>query len=289
MQPLYIQSVVDFINKYQIDFHRGEVTSYFQRISHLNQEFSLPQADPAKKEESLVRKNLFVLWNIMIDDEVDREGKNTTLKDSFAFWSGGKTVNPTSEILSLIMGPESANTNYTTLKQDLFEVAKGFEYEYQINHENVIVNQKDYLDRSTLTASILPLLDLDLFYTDNTNQLPLEKLRQAFSHIGKAIKLSSDIGSFAREVSQEKNLNLILVKLIEETNLNQERVFEKMHHYQPILKKMAEEVQKMAFVELDTACKLIQPLGQDYERIVAMAKSVVERYSGGIDIFFDKK
>ena len=76
-----LNDTVKFIESNSIQFRRGDVAQYFKFLTKVNFNLTLPIfQDNGLLIKAVYLKNLFVLWNIIVDDEIDMDKKNDNLE-----------------------------------------------------------------------------------------------------------------------------------------------------------------------------------------------------------------
>jgi hypothetical protein len=282
------KKITDFITANNIQFQRGDSNDYFRSISKLSLALSIPQLQDENKLETIVLKNYFVLWNILVDDEIDRNGASSILEDSFGFiTTKEKSKAETTLIESIATQCSKDILSEELTRLDLINICQGFLYEKIINSYNV-ANVVEYEQLSSITASINILLDIDLSYCGIDKVRDLGQLRTAYYHFGRAIKFSSDIGSIAREISSERNLNLTLLKLGELQKIEDtEAIFESARNNPDGLRQSISLVADLAMQELRNSERIIKQLDVDYSGIYYAVENIVKNYTKGTDIFFN--
>ncbi len=301
------EAVVHFIETNAVTFERGEPRKYFARFTKMNGGLTLPIVDPEHLTKVIRLKNFYALWNFLVDDEMDRDGRSTGLDDSMMMlmhYSRGAPLSSQvsvaarllEKILREVKALSTANDpTKARLREmfyfDLWALMTGFKHEACINDMKEAANPMEYIKYTTLVGSIEHLLDLDCLFATSTLPPPVyNRLRVAYDHLGRALKFSSDVGSLKRELMEEDNLNLIRILAGGEniTGLEKklsEAEFEALRSdLEPIVKK----VRDMAREHLEKASSLLSGLsGVDTGRLLGTVSSIVQEYFKG-DVFFQK-
>lgn len=281
-------AIKKLIDEYQIDFTRGDIDIYFGNLTQVLAGLTLPSV--TDKWTAVYLKNVYTLWNILVDDEIDRENSRSGLDASFAFLASGSISadsHVAARLLKLLL--EKLGRYEGLGRQFLLEIAQGFNYEHLINSDRKYASTEGYLRNSTLTASIKYFISVDLALSNTSFDFAeITSLVDSYQYFSVAIKLASDLGSFQREISDEQNLNYPILLAIKGNNLDPETVFS--------LKK--EELSEMARSNFDSIRSEIKEHFQkgltSLERIstidISILKKTVTRiitqYSNEEDPFF---
>lgn len=276
---------LEYLTANNIAFTRGDPQRFFGKVSQLHLGLSLLPTGKTITAEQIHQKNMFALWNLLVDDPIDNNGDNTALLKSISVFTGSdSTAFPPAQAL---LAPFS-NTEYRThTVMDLGEISMGFYYEYLINQDVTQASFNDYLIFSTQTISLLYYLDLD-YASAASKEFAADypALREAYKTFSIAIKLASDIGSFDREIETEKNLNSILILAIEEGVLTHENVFSDPEALKnnPAIQEIVERVKTMAYEKYEEAVALLAPVTSvDTTMLKLSLKQLIDAYAGGVD------
>jgi hypothetical protein len=292
------QIVVDMIQRHGISFVRGEPRDYFTRLSRVNAGLTLPVVAPADLPEVVLLKNLYVLWNFIMDDEMDREGTRTNLDASIGFLLGDASAERAEsdavKVLTSIFSrlPNRRPDDEAALRFDLWEVVHGLNYEYYINRSARLANSLEYGKYSTMTASVKVLLDVDCMACPRPiGHEPYSKLRLAYEHLTLAIKYSSDVGTLRRELTEEKNLNAVRIRAAEEHLLDLAYSVSSPEEYESVLgrvRPVMDEVRNIAKRHFDAALRLLSSVPSvDSTLVLQTVASLIQPYNAGEDPFFD--
>lgn len=281
------RKVVDFVEQNGVVFKRGDVHKYFLRISKVNLGLSLPQLPKEVTLEALVLKNFYALWNILVDDEIDGEGKSTLLEDSISLVVTGIGSSSAAKLLELILAVARDTDAAESMRFDILNICQGFAYEKFINGHEHVATIPEYQHYSTLTASLNIIYNIDLSYLNSSDISHINHIRALYFHLGKAVKYSSDIGSLEREINTEKNLNLTLLKFAELKGIGKkEQIFSEAQAIPEELQQAIKYVKDLAQAELNEAEAALTKLDNSYSMIYQAASSMVKGYWVGADIFF---
>jgi hypothetical protein len=297
-------TVANFIETHGIKFERGEPREYFAKLTRLHTGFTLPIVSREQLATAVLLKNFYGLWNIIVDDEVDREGLRTHLDASVQLLlchSRGEEVHAPSSsaarTLQEILAKLPQDASKAHLRElflfDLWDLMTGFRYESCINRVTRGANSLEYGKYSTMTASIKQFLDLDCLFA--TNELPSHSyrtLRVAYEHLAVALKFASDVGSLKRELVDEDNLNLVRILALEEGVPELERKLENEAQYEAILPRiepLLTKVRQQAQAKLESARSLLDKVPEvDTRQLLASLTKVIEIYCKCDDPFFHK-
>jgi hypothetical protein len=307
LSPSEVTSVADevarFIESHGVKFERGNPSQYFVQLGHLSAGFTLPLVPQAQLARVVLLKNLNNLWNILVDDEMDREGGRSQLDASMRAlldYRQGKSGNTQGssaaqvleEMLAKLPTDPSRARQREAFLFDLWEVMTGFSYEYCINKALGVANSVEYGKYSTITASIKHFLDLDcLFASEVLEDSVYRQLRVGYEHFGLAIKFASDIGTLKRELVEEDNLNLVRILALESGIPEAARKLRSEAEYEallPRLEPVCGRVRQLANHHLDSAREALARVpGVDTASVVKTVSGLVESYSKR-DPFFRK-
>lgn len=276
-----------------VPFHRGEPTSYFRRLSRLHVGLTLPIVPPSRARDAVFLKLLYSLWNIVVDDQIDRSGDASEVDASIVFLSGLEAEErhrrtPAGIILGRMaeIVPSGKIGRLDALGFDLWEVVNGLCYEHLINKSPSHATVAEYRRYSTMTASVKVLLDIDLSLAAS----PLDRktcraLREAYDEATLALKLASDIGTLEREIHDEDNLSLL--RILSEADAapaspqrRDELVSEALRFKDSVLGLSREHWAR--------AVSLFEGVSRvDTSGVVRALRWIIESYSGGADPFFE--
>lgn len=298
--------IAEFIRTHGIHFERGNPRQYFEQIAHVSASLTLPIV-PAERLRTLVLlKSFYSLWNIVVDDEMDRaEGTRHHLDSSIQLLlrrsrgepgplpgatAGAATLDA---ILSQVPQDAASAPLRELLYFDFWELMTGFCFEYAINKERWAANSEEYGKYSTVTAGIKHFFDLDCLFADRTLEpTTYRRLRLGYEQLGLAIKFASDMGSLKRELLDEDNLNIIRIRAMESGVPGVERKLENEAQYQavlPTLQPLFEKTRQKAFDNLNTCRELLTGVqGLDTAPFLKAVTAIVETYSKR-DPFFRQK
>ncbi|HEX8441025.1 terpene synthase family protein [Archangium sp.] len=289
-----------------IKFERGNPRQYFAQLGLLSVGLTLPLVPREHLATVVLLKNYCNLWNIVVDDEIDREGGRRHLDASMQLLTlrlqGRSDQVPDSgaarvlhEMLELL--PATASPAKERLRQalyfDLWEEMTGFSYEHCINSVRAAANSVEYGKYSTMTASIKHFLDLDcLFAADELEDTVYRKLRTGYEFLGQAVKFASDLGTLKRELLEEDNLNIVRILALESGLPGMERKLETEAQYEALLPSLQDifvRSRKLALDNLESARALLAPVTEvDTRPLVKTISGLVESYCKR-DPFFQKQ
>lgn len=294
-------AVVRFIQSNGLAFERGDPQQYFANLTKVHVGLTLPIVAPERVPQLIRLKNLYALWNFVVDDEIDRAASTEGLDASMQLLLhhsrgqpelglGSGAAKALEEIFTALPTEPSKAPMREMLYFDMWPLMTAFKYEYCINKLKGAANAFEYSMFAPLLGGISHYLDLDCLFA--TRELPLStygRLRDAYAHIGQAFKLSSDIGSLKRELLEEDNFNLVRLKAQEagvsglDRKLKGEEEFEALR---PALQPFVEEVRKMANEHLSAANSVLATLPDiDSQRVLGTATKIVQSYFER-DVFF---
>ncbi len=280
-----ITTIKDLIKKHNIKFGRGDIETYFGYLSQVSFGLTLPPSKPNWRAVYL--KNVYTLWNITVDDELDRAHSNTELNACFDFIATNNTSLKSTFLLEIMLAELGEYSEMA--KQDILEMLTAFNFEFLINSQPYIANTQDYIRYSTMTASIKYFLLVDLALSNiRLSNAEFGALRNGYHHFSTAIKLSSDLGSFQREITEEKNLNYPLILLIEKDKVAPNKIFSlsptELHSaakpYFPEIKKLIQKEYKKGLTSLERISTI------KIDIFIETVANVITRYSNETDPFF---
>lgn len=206
-----VERTLKELDSIDIEFRRGNPEKYFENITQINLGLTIPNDDLELLVEAIYLKNLYVLWNILVDDESDIDKTNNLLNISLNQISSLKSPELSFCLIPKILKPFEKSKFHSLLRFDLLNIINGFFYEHQINTINGLSSIEEYLDYSTMTATIKHYLDIDygLFKLENLHNY--NSLRIGYHYYSIALKLASDIGTYHREKQYENSLNSIAI------------------------------------------------------------------------------
>jgi hypothetical protein len=293
--------IVRFIEANEIKFVRGKPQEYFEQLTRMHVGLTLPIVAPDKLTTVVLLKNLYSLWNFVVDDELDRDGRTHSLDATMQLVlhrSRGETPPPGlvsgvtrafDDILQALPTEPGKARMRDMFYMDLWPLMTGFKYEYCINQMPEAANSLEYCMFTPLVAGISHYLDLDCLFA--ASELPpavYGRLRGAYAHIGQAFKLSSDIGTLKRELLEEDNLNLVRIKAREagvsgiERKLSGEKELEALR---PTLQPFIDQVRQKATEHLEAARSELGATSLDTQRLVGTVSMIVQGYFKR-DMFF---
>lgn len=216
--------ILQLIEDLNIDFERGDPVKYFSSLSKLFMGLTLPFVK--NSEKAIYLKNVFTLWNTVIDDAIDRHRSRLELDSSINFLISGTEETEAKSVPLLKIMLKDMGRYLEIAKQDLLELLVGLNAEFLMNQNMQFATLSLYTNQSTNTTSIHYLLDTDLALSKSElSTEELSNLRAAYRQFAIAIKYSSDLGSFEREFTNEQNLNYLLIKLIQEGDFSATELF----------------------------------------------------------------
>jgi len=275
-----------------IRFLRGEPFEYFYRLARLNDAMTLPIVAPSRRRDAVFLKILYAIWNITVDDELDRVGTSAGLDASLAFLMATPAERATLEggacaVLRRIaeVAPCCCLSRSEPVGFDLWEVAHGFCYEFLINRNPAQATHFEYRRYSAMTASIKIMLDFDCLCAARPLDVSEYRiLRRAYDELSSAIKLASDVGTLRREVYEENNMSYLRILAEERTDSGESPKNAVMTG----ALRFREEVVQMAWGHLGIARELSAAIrGIDLSGVLGAVAGIVEIYASGVDPFFE--
>jgi hypothetical protein len=116
-------------------------------VSRLNAGLTLPLVPPEQAQRALWLKNLYALWNFVLDDEIDRDGTRANLDASIrALLGGGPAPDDAKQDAAKLMDrmlsevPTGKPREAAALHLDLWELINGLNYEHCINRFPSLAN-----------------------------------------------------------------------------------------------------------------------------------------------------
>lgn len=271
---------------------RGEPLDYCRRLARMSDTMTLPIVLPSRRRDAVFLKVLYAIWNIILDDEIDRDGTAAGLDASLTFLMAkpeeAAAYPPGACAVLHMMAkflPGGKLLRSDPIGFNLWEVGHGLCYEIYLNHNRNRATKFEYLRYSVMTASLKIFLDIDCMWAKR----PLDAgtyatLREAYDELTRAIKLASDVGTLWREVYDEDNMNYlrILAGQFRETNvLSAESAMGDALRYR-------DEVTRLARTHLMAAqCLFVNAQDIDASELLNSGASIVEAYSSGADPYFD--
>jgi hypothetical protein len=227
--------VADLIERCGAEFTRGDPRSYFAHLSRVNSGLTLSIVPQDQRVAAISLKNLYVLWNILVDDDIDRKGTRTNLDasllalvDRSSLQRANFAASPSAlNVLARMFAdfPAGKTEEIEAFCFDLWEVASGFVYEHCINEWPRIATAHEYEKYSVITATVKTHLDIDWMFLRSAPSIETyKKLRLAYDHFSRAIKYSSDIGSLRRDLLEENNLSIVRIGAVEDGILGLEEI-----------------------------------------------------------------
>jgi hypothetical protein len=293
-------AVVRFIETNGVRFERGDPRKFFSHFSHVNERLTLPIVAREHLSTVVLLKNFYALWNFVVDDEIDREGRSNHLDASIQVLlrgePGAAQDSSAARVLANILDGLPTDLAKAHLREmfrfDLWTLVCGFKYEFCINKMTAAANSLEYRKYTTMVGTIEQLLDLDcLFAAGELAPSTYRRLRVGYEHFGQALKLASDVGSLKRELMEEDNLNLIRIKGLEakipglERKLTGEEEFEALR---PQLQPLVEDVRQEASTHLETGRTVLAGITDvDTQGVVQTVSGIVQNYFER-DLFFSK-
>jgi hypothetical protein len=289
--------ISEFITSNHIKFERGDGNPlpFFIELGHWHYLFTLETA--REHAGTLVRlKNLYGLWNALVDDEIDHKGTRHQLDASLQVLlnrmgqgapAPEKDCDAVRTLNALFTELHATRPSRVHMLEafhfDLWDLMHGFGYEYSINKLARLANSEEYSKYSTMTASIKQYLDLDCIYAaEYPSAADYRHLRVAYEHLARAIKFASDIGTLKRELRDEDNFNLVRILALEAGLTEIEQRVESDAQYEALMEKQElqdarKEVGERARAELRAA-------GQHLERAPSVdTKTVLKAVTRFID------
>jgi hypothetical protein len=143
-----------------IRFLRGEPVSYCHHLAQVKDAVTLPLVAPDHRRDAVFMKVLYGIWNLVVDDEIDRDGTSAALDASLAFLMAMppqllQCSDPIRTILDRMakITPTGRISRSDPVEFDLWEVAHGLCYELLINRHPARATPFEYLRYSTMRFS----------------------------------------------------------------------------------------------------------------------------------------
>lgn len=214
------ESAAELIQNLGIGFERGDPVTFFLRLGPILDGLSIGAAPVQDRNRALYLKHLIVLWNVILDDDIDRHNSRSELDTASqavsCLLSGAPipsvTDGKSTMVLREILSRWPTNGSFGDLPFDLYEQVCGFTFDYRTNLLPSTVNSEEYLRYSTLTASIKAHVDVDCLVSEVApTPADYRQIRSACDCFSIALKLATDIGSLARELHTEQSHGFITV------------------------------------------------------------------------------
>lgn len=273
------------VEEASLPFQRGEPLGFLRKMTQLGRALTLPIVPVERARTAILLKVLYSLWNVLVDDEIDRQGTAAELDASMAYLSGrGEASSGASAVLERMarLVPAGRISRLDALGFDLWEVASGLGYELFINRNPGLATPFEYRRYSTVTASMKVDLDIDCLLAASPPRQPVYRmLREAYDELGAAVKLAGDIGTARREVHDEDNMSLlrILAGQADRGAAAEEVLAAALRH--------RGEVEALARAHLRRAVELFSSVPEmDPGAVVHTVERIVEVYASGVDPFF---
>jgi len=232
-----LDRTIKFIGPWKEKLDRVDLVNYFRLISKVNTGFTLPVFESqAELEEIVFLKNLFALWIIVVDDELDR-GKGRVGLDSstLVLMRHGLEFGN----LPVVDEPFAATVLKALLKSledrpgrsmffdafcfDVRDMIHGFEYSSLLRpHASLgLSSVKEYVKYSSMTVGIKQFLDMDaIFFRQLISAKEYRLIRDAYDCIAHAIRYANDAAGLKRDLEDEAALDVIQLMAIEGEKLS---------------------------------------------------------------------
>lgn len=285
------EETLELVRANGIAFRRGEPLDYFRRLARLGAALTLPIVPPASLRRSVFLKVLYPLWNIVVDDEIDRDGTTRELNASVAFLIAAPApASAAGAILARFADllPDGSLSRSSAVGFGVWEAVHGFAYEHFINKNPALATPFEYRRYSTMTASLKLFLDIDLGLADRVPGAPVRRrLRQAYDDLSCAIKLASDIGTLRREVHEENSMSLL--RILAGSGERQDPFTERQAN-EAVAEalRFKDEVAALAHAHMRSARQMCGEAPEvDTSAVLTAVGKIVDVYASGIDPFFD--
>jgi len=210
-----------------IRYQRGDIVRMFALLGPILEGFSVCPLDREDCIQATRAKYIFTLWNILVDDDIDRDGSSTELMRSLltlthTVKNGEYTPtpgeSPSQRVLGLLFSILQESRPLDECQHVMFGIHKhatGFYYEWLANHRNA-ANSPEYSALSVLTADVSLYVDIDHTIKGQSFANPhYPRIRAACLEFARAVKYASDVGSLERELKEEQNHNFITIRTLE--------------------------------------------------------------------------
>ena len=196
-----------------VSVQRGPVDSWTKLVSRSVHAETLWPVLPAERHaEVLIQKNLSVLWTIVVDDAIDRDGSVAELADSaMVLFGGADPRTPAGALLQELLRRASATSSdeATPLRVALGEILAGFHYEHACLLCPALAEPSAYLHHSAATYGLYAILAIDVVAArGNLSDAEVSTAVRTYRELSMAMRYASDVGGLERE-RREGALNLI--------------------------------------------------------------------------------
>jgi hypothetical protein len=294
-----INKTQEFVKKHNIHTIR-DIDKYINSVTTLNYGLTLSFVSKDDIQEILFIKNLYAIWNIIVDDDIDvlRSTKeleaseyiiNNTVNNQRII-NNIKNESLSAEILNFILNKIKNNYFKEWFIFDISEILKALRYEYMTNKNLLTVNSFEYTRHAPLTASPIAYLDIDLASLGTFEDFSLySKLRLACHYLSIGIKYASDIGTLKRELENESNLNIVIIKALEKKLIDSELLTKKNLNLDKIKLKLSSTINEIKEECLEYFLKgksVLNTLPIETTGYINQIKNLIDLYLKEIDNFY---
>lgn len=287
------REAAEVLREARVTFHRGRPFDFALKLAHLNAALTSPLVPARHVRVAISLKVLYVLWNVVVDDEIDRDNTTRGIDASIAFLlteGANDEVDHAgaSRLLACMAAlvPAGRIRRSEALGFDLLEVIQGLNFERFVSSNVVLATEFEYRRYGTMTASLKVLLDIDCLFVDPPLDGPsYAVLREVYDELTCAIKLASDIGTLRREVHEENSTNLlrILASSARQGSGESQGVDQTM----AAAMQYREQVAGEASAHVRRARTLLARVPRlEMRRFLGAVEKIVEVYASGVDPFF---
>lgn len=216
--------VMALMTRHEVPFQRGNVIDFFGVLGPFLEGFTVSSLDHSARLRSARIKYIFTMWNVVVDDDIDRMGSANELLRSLSFlshvarvddhveWTPGTPAQWLLHAMFLELADIAPWASWRHLVFGVYKHAMGFYYEWLANHYDM-ANSAEYTVFSTLTTDLTVYVDIDRVVSgDELRDVDYARLRSACLELSRAVKYASDVGSLEREVVDEANHNFITIR-----------------------------------------------------------------------------
>lgn len=297
-----VEQTSHYIRENKVSLSRDS-KEFVTSITNINFNLTLPILKKDILENAIFIKNLYALWNALIDDEMDTKKTKRYLDKSNYFLSllekdglEAKSQHKSDPSTTLIYDIFSLIGNKTRSDAIVFEfreVINGFYYEHFINHNPSLATALEYSHYSAVTAGPKIYLDIDIALSDKKILVSdYKNLRLGLDYISRGIKYASDVSGLHRELTVEKSLNIVSIKALESQVLDLNTLGNSAYSFDKIieiLKPFIRETTDEAYVFYDQGEKFLKKVtGLDIAMLADSLKKVIDTYINYSDKFFVK-
>ncbi|MEX1369100.1 MAG: hypothetical protein AB1Z98_38590, partial [Nannocystaceae bacterium] len=189
--------VMELMARHDVPFQRGDVVDFFGVLGPFLERFTVSPLDHPAGLQSARIKYIFTIWNVVVDDDIDRVGSASELLRSLTFLSHVARVDdhlqwipstPAQWLLHAVfleLLDVAPWESWRHLVFDVYKHAMGFYYEWMANHYG-LPNSAEYAVFSTLTTDLSVYVDIDRVVSgDDVRDVEYARLRSACMELSR--------------------------------------------------------------------------------------------------------